>query len=69
MNTRTNVLFRDEETALAEASNPKDVVPIPEHLSRAARRKLAGKGSAQVSFTSGGLLSKFAAKLRANAQR
>lgn len=72
MNTNTNVLYRDEQAALAdlsEASNPKDVVPIPEHLTRAARRKLAGKESAQVSFISGGLLSRFAAKLRASAQR
>ena len=38
--------------------------PLPEHLNRAARRKLNGKKTAMVSLTSGGELSKYAACLR-----
>lgn len=41
-----------------------DYVPVPEHLNRAARRKLAGKTEAYVSLTSGGALSRFAAQQR-----
>lgn len=38
--------------------------PVPKRLSRAAIRKLNGKNEAQVSLTSGGKLSKFAAQKR-----
>lgn len=38
--------------------------PIPNHLSRAAQIKLNGEPEAQVSLTSGGQLSKHAAKMR-----
>ena len=41
-------------------------VPVPQKLNRAAKRKLAGKKSAKVSFTSGGLLSNWAKQLRKN---
>ena len=38
--------------------------PVPEHLNRAACRKLNGKKTAIISLTSGGKLSKHAAYLR-----
>ena len=38
--------------------------PIPEHLERAAQKKLAGKEEAMVSLTSGGKLSSWAAQER-----
>jgi ABC-type enterochelin transport system substrate-binding protein len=38
--------------------------PIPEHLERAAQKKLAGKEEAMVSLTSGGKLSQWAAQER-----
>ena len=38
--------------------------PVPKELERAARQKLAGQDEAYVSLTSGGKLSKWAAKRR-----
>lgn len=43
---------------------PDDFIPIPGYLQNAAKKKLAGKQSAHVSFTSGGKLSKWAADQR-----
>ncbi|HML23557.1 MAG TPA: hypothetical protein PKD09_18010 [Aggregatilinea sp.] len=43
---------------------PEGYIPIPPELNRAARRKLAGHSQATVSLTSGGKLSKWAAKQR-----
>lgn len=42
----------------------KNIEPVPKELERAAMMKLAGKQEAQVSLTSGGKLSKWAAKKR-----
>ena len=68
MNTKTNTLYDSIDVAVDEFNeNPKDLVSVPGHLTRAAKRKLAGEKSAQVSFNSGGLLSRFAAKLRKRA--
>jgi hypothetical protein len=43
---------------------PEDYTLLPEYLNRAARRKLGKENSAYVSKTSGGKLSKWAAKMR-----
>jgi len=41
-----------------------DYIPVPPELDRAAKLKLAGRNEAYVSLTSGGKLSKWAAKER-----
>lgn len=60
MNPETNELryFEDGETI------PKGFIPIPKTLRRAADLKLNKKKSVMVSKTSGGKLSKWAAKKR-----
>lgn len=64
MNPDTGHLVRidteEERRLLARAG----YIPLPEELIQAARRKLAGKKEAQVSLTSGGELSKWAAEQR-----
>lgn len=70
MNTETNMLYDSIEVAeKIFKEKRKDLVPVPKHLDRTARRKLAGKQSAQVSVNSGGLLSRFANKLRNKKQQ
>jgi len=71
MNPRTNELI-DLEGLSEEERNEKSeqgFVPVPDELDRAARRKLNGKKSAQVSFTSGGNLSKWDKKVRENQEK
>jgi hypothetical protein len=47
-----------------EAAKQEGFEPIPPKLEPAAKKKLAGKDSVMVSLTSGGKLSKWAAKKR-----
>lgn len=49
---------------LTDGEIPKGYTLVPTELNRAARRKLAGKKEAQVSLTSGGRLSRWAARQR-----
>lgn len=49
----------DEEQAIQDG-----LEPVPQHLNRAARRKLGKNKTAKVSLTSGGKLSKWAAGKR-----
>jgi hypothetical protein len=51
-----------------EQDPPTGYVEVPEQLSRAAKRKLAGRNEAHVSLTSGGKLAKFASKKRKEAR-
>jgi hypothetical protein len=62
MNPNNNHLVANVESINERIRNEYD--QIPEHLNRAARRKLAGRSEAFVSKTSGGKLSKHAAGLR-----
>jgi hypothetical protein len=68
MNPNTNELIDmtnmslDEKQLLIRSGFQK----IPDELNRAARRKLNGKKSVQVSFKSGGKLSEWAKKVRKN---
>jgi len=64
MNTQTNIIYASQEIALQKGEKPENLTAIPDNLTRAAQRKLEKKDSAQVSFNSGGLLSRFAAKIR-----
>ncbi len=63
MNTDTNEL-RQAKIELWDQLQAEGFEPVPDHLSHAARRKLNGRESAQVSFTSNGKLSRWAAKKR-----
>lgn len=56
----------DEEMELLRQAG---FVQVPEHLQKAAQLKLSGKESAKVSLTSGGKLSKWAAKQRKIARK
>ena len=64
MNTDTGELISAEKFARLAEEEKKKFTPVPERLSRAARRKLAGKDQAMASLTSGGKLSRWAAKKR-----
>ncbi len=68
MNTSTNMLYGSKEAAIKAGEKLKDITNIPDRLNRAARRKLEGKNSVKVSFNSGSLLSRFAAKIRLRKQ-
>ena len=61
------ILSLDEAGAIEQKEIEHEAngyVPVPPELNRAAKRKLAGKDEAYVSLTSGGELSKWAAKQR-----
>lgn len=60
MNTTTNEL----RLLAATSAMAADFLPLPDELQGAAKKKLAGKSSTHVSFTSGGKLSKWAAGQR-----
>lgn len=64
MNTNTGHLVNLKEIDLDSLSNGQDYESIPKELKRAAEKKLNGEVEAYVSLTSGGRLSKFAAKMR-----
>lgn len=64
MDTRTNILYKDKETALKSGALPGDLKQIPDGLDRASKTALAGNDSVQISKTSGGKLSRFAAQQR-----
>lgn len=64
MNCDTNHLVSKKHLDTLPEDAKKEYEPVPEGLNRAARRKLAGKSEAHVSFNSGGKLSKWAAKKR-----
>ena len=68
MNTKTNEIIDLSEMDKQETEKKFEdgFIPVPENLSRAARRKLGKYKSAQVSFTSGGKLSQWAAQVRKN---
>lgn len=69
MNTDTNMLYKSKEEALKMGELMEDLKQVPEHLQNAANKKLNGEKSAQVSFNSNGMLSKFAAKNRKKKRR
>lgn len=60
MNCDTGHLVRLGENEIP----PVGYEPVPDNLLRAANKKLAGKNEAYVSLTSGGKLSRWAAKQR-----
>ena len=66
MNTDKNHLMDTSELTEDKLKSLLDngYEEIPKELSRAAKRKLNGKKEAYVSFTSGGKLSRFAARKR-----
>ena len=58
-------LFKELQAELGAAEKAEKIfTEIPEKLEHAARRKLAGRREARVSLTSGGKLSRFAARQR-----
>lgn len=52
------------EKAMEERMHTLGYQPVPDELENAAKKKLAGKDEAYVSLTSGGKLSRWAAKKR-----
>jgi ABC-type enterochelin transport system substrate-binding protein len=56
--------YMEVQKQLEEAEKNNIFTPIPEELEHAAEAKLKGQDSAMVSLTSGGKLSKWAAKQR-----
>jgi len=69
MNTDTGKLYKSKGEALKMGELLEDLTMVPEHLEGAAKKKLNGKSYAQVSHTSGGQLSKFAAQHRKKKRR
>jgi len=65
MNPDTNELISIKSLKEAAKAYEKGFLPLPKNLELAAKLKLAGKQRAFVSKTSGGKLSKWAAKKRA----
>ena len=57
-------LFEEAGTINYAKAASLGYVPVPDELAPAAAKKLAGRDEATVSLTSGGKLSKFAAKKR-----
>lgn len=68
MNPYTGELYADRNAADLVEQEREQMVEVPGHLNRAARRVLGGRERAQVSLTSGGKLSRFAASERAKAK-
>lgn len=66
MNPYTGHLVRIQDAVEPKEKEFRDngYEPIPPELEGAANKKLAGKGEAMVSLTSGGKLSKWAAEKR-----
>jgi len=71
MQVDTNHLvdFNKLDEAEIEAKRRDGYEQVPEHLNRAARRALAGRDDVHISKTSGGQLSKYAAKRRKEKRR
>ncbi len=61
MNTNTNMVYKDIETALGFGEKEKDLKQVPDKLQNAANRVLKKEDRAHVSVDSGGMLSKWAA--------
>lgn len=64
MNPNTNELREMQSEAAMKVFSKQGFEPLPKDLQHAAKRKLKGKKSVFVSKTSGGKLSKWAAKRR-----
>ncbi len=62
-------IFLSKMEEAKEDIEKQSYIPIPEELNVAAEKKLAGKDEAYVSLTSGGKLSKWAAKQRAKQRK
>ena len=69
MNPDTGHLVTQEVLERMDEEKKKQYKPLPQRLNRAAKRKLAGKGEATVSLTSGGKLSQWAAQERKKKRR
>jgi hypothetical protein len=72
MDTRTGHLMSGEAMERLRTLDKElaaGYTEVPKRLSRAARRKLAGRDEATVSLTSGGKLSRWAAHERAKAAK
>lgn len=64
MNVDTGHLILTDKREELKSLMKQGYEPVPEELSRAAKRKLAGEKEAYVSLTSGGKLSNWARKKR-----
>ena len=64
MDTRTNILYKDEETAIKAGAKKDDLSTIPGKLKRDALKALDGKDSVKIPKNSVSALSQWAQKER-----